>query len=55
MPEKAEAEKPIDARLSYVEEFLDTSLRQLTVRATLDNPGWIIPGSGATILVPPVR
>jgi WD40 repeat protein len=55
MPDKAEAEKPIDARLSFVEEFLDTSLRQLTVRATLDNPGWIIPGSGATIVVPPLR
>jgi WD40 repeat protein len=55
MPEKDEAQKHIDAKLSYVEEFLDTSLRQLTVRAMLDNPGWIIPGSGATIVVPPLR
>jgi hypothetical protein len=54
MPEKAEAQKHIDAKLNYVEEFLDTSLRQLTVRATLENPGWIIPGSGATIVVPPL-
>jgi WD40 repeat protein len=53
MPESAEAQRHIDAQLSYVEEFLDTSLRQLTVRATLDNPSWIIPGSGATIVVPP--
>jgi hypothetical protein len=55
MPEKTEAQQPIDARLSYVEEFLDTSLRQLTVRARLDKPGWIIPGSGATIVVPPLH
>jgi WD40 repeat protein len=55
MPEKTEAQQPIDARLSYVEEFLDTSLQQLTVRATLEDPGWIIPGSGARIVVPSLR
>ncbi len=54
MPVKAEAQEHIDGKLNYVEEFLDTSLRQLTVRATLENPGWIIPGSGATIVVPPM-
>ncbi len=54
MPERAEAQQHIDGKLNYVEEFLDTSLRQLTVRATLENPGWIIPGSSATIVVPPL-
>jgi WD40 repeat protein len=53
MPSKAEAEKPLPAQLSYVEEFLDTSLKRVAVRATLENPGWIIPGGGATIVVPP--
>ncbi len=55
MPEKAEAEKPIEGQMNYVEEFLDTSLKRLTVRAVLDNPGWIIPGSGAAIVVPPLK
>ena len=53
MPSKAEAEKPLPAQLSYVEEFLDTSLKRVAVRARLENPGWIIPGGGATIVVPP--
>ena len=51
-PEKTEAEQPIAGQLTYVEEFLDTSLKRLTVRATFDNPGWIIPGSNAAIVVP---
>ena len=42
-------------QLTYVEEFLDTSLKRVTVRATLNNPGGtIIPGSSATIVVPPL-
>lgn len=53
MPSKTEAEKPLPAELSYVEEFLDTSLRRVTVRATLKNPGWVIPGATATVVVPP--
>jgi hypothetical protein len=53
MPDKAEAEEPLRAQLSYVEEFLDTSLRRVTVRANLDNPKWrLIPGSTATVVVP---
>jgi hypothetical protein len=28
-------------------------MRKVTVRATLENPGWIIPGQSATIVVPP--
>ena len=55
MPEKAEAEQPIAGQLTYVEEFLDTSLKRVTVRATMNNPGGlIIPGSSATIVVPPI-
>jgi WD40 repeat protein len=54
MPRKDEAEKPLTGQLSYVEEFLDTSLRRVTVRATLQNPGWIIPGGTATVVVPPL-
>jgi WD40 repeat protein len=53
MPSKAEADKPLPAQLSYVEEFLDTSLKRVAVRANLDNPGWIIPGATATVVVPP--
>jgi multidrug efflux pump subunit AcrA (membrane-fusion protein) len=54
MPRKDEAEKPLSGELSYVEEFLDTSLRRVTVRANVTNPGWIIPGGTATVVVPPL-
>jgi WD40 repeat protein len=44
LPKKDEAEKPLPGQLSYVEEFLDTGLKQVTVRATLLNaPDWVIP------------
>jgi hypothetical protein len=55
MPDRKEAEKPLPARLTYVEEFLDTSLRRVTVRADLDNANeWLIPGGSATLVVPPL-
>ncbi|MFM7151774.1 MAG: HlyD family efflux transporter periplasmic adaptor subunit [Gemmataceae bacterium] len=54
LPAKDEAEKPLDAQLTFVEEFLDTSLKRLTIRATLQNvPDGVIPGSSASIVVPP--
>ncbi len=53
MPSKAEAEKPLPAQLTYVEEFLDTSLRKVAARATFESPDWIIPGGSATIVVLP--
>jgi WD40 repeat protein len=55
MPKNDETEKgPLVAHLSYVEEFLDTSLKRVAVRVTLDNPpDWVIPGSSATIVVQP--
>jgi WD40 repeat protein len=53
MPGEAEAKTPLRAELSYVEEFLDTSLREVAVRATFDNPEWrILPGSTATLVIP---
>jgi WD40 repeat protein len=54
MPDKMESETSSTGELTYVEEFLDTSLKRLTVRATVKNPGWIIVGSNATIVVPPL-
>jgi WD40 repeat protein len=53
MPDRMEAEAAQAGQLTFVEGFLDTSLKQVTVRAMLENPGWIIPGSAATIVVPP--
>jgi WD40 repeat protein len=56
LPESVEVEKPLAGQLTYVEEFLDTSLRRLTIRATVDNRGgWVLPGSAATIVVPPLK
>ena len=55
LPSRAEAEKPLTGQLSYVEEFLDTSLRRLGIRADVENPGWVIPGASATIVVPPLK
>lgn len=53
MPDKDEAEKPLPAELTYVEDFLDTSLKRVTLRATLQAPEWLIAGANATIVVPP--
>ncbi|MBY0227988.1 MAG: hypothetical protein K2W96_01775, partial [Gemmataceae bacterium] len=52
LPTRAEAEAPLAGQLTYVEEFLDSSLRKLAVRANVDNPGWVLPGATATIVVP---
>jgi hypothetical protein len=53
LPRKDEAEKPLDANLTFVEEFLDTGLKKVTVRATIkDAKDWVIPGSIASIVVP---
>ena len=47
MPSATEATRPVKGELSYVEGFLDTSNKRVTVRATLDNAnGWVIPGCG---------
>src|SRR5581483_7969496 len=54
MPDKDDAEKPLPAELTYVEDFLDTSLKRVTLRATLQNPGWVIAGANASIVVPPM-
>ncbi len=53
-PEQAERDQPIAGQLTYVEGFLDTSMKRVTVRASFYNPGWIIPGSSAAIVVPPL-
>lgn len=54
LPRKEEAEKPFDAQLTYVEQFLDTGLKRLTIRATMANLSeGVNPGSTATIVVPP--
>jgi WD40 repeat protein len=53
MPEKDEAEKPLPAELTYVEDFLDTSLKRVTLRASLQAPEWLIAGANAAIVVPP--
>jgi WD40 repeat protein len=53
MPEKAEVEQQLAAGLTLVEKHLDTRSRQVRVWAELDNPGWLIPGGSATMVVPP--
>ncbi|MFQ3650789.1 MAG: hypothetical protein SNJ75_10680 [Gemmataceae bacterium] len=54
MPDRLEIEKPLPGELTFVEEFLDVSARKLAIRATVENPGWVIPGASATIVVPPL-
>lgn len=55
LPQKSDYEKPLSGELSYIEEFLDTGLlKRITVRASFRNPGNLIPGSLATVLIPPV-
>lgn len=53
MPEKKEVESRLSARLSLVEKHLDTHSRQVRVWAELQDPGWLIPGMRATMVVPP--
>jgi WD40 repeat protein len=53
MPEKKEAESQLFAHLTLVEKHLDTQSRQVRVWAELQNPGWLIPGMRATMVVPP--
>jgi biotin carboxyl carrier protein len=51
-PPAPQADRPIEGELSYVEDSLDTSLKRVAVRATFDNPGWVIPGSSTTLVAP---
>jgi WD40 repeat protein len=53
MPEKDEIESRLEATLTLVEKHLDTQSRQVRVWAELQNPGWLIPGTRATMVVPP--
>jgi hypothetical protein len=55
MPSEGEVEKLPTAHLVLVEKSRDTSTRQVRVWAELDrdNPGWLIPGGTATLVVPP--
>ncbi len=53
MPEKNEIESRLEAHLMLVEKYLDTQSRQVRVWAELQNPGWLIPGTQATMVVPP--
>jgi WD40 repeat protein len=56
MPGKAEAENFPKAYLAFVEEFLDTSLKKVAVRAELKNPPWrLTPGLTATLVFPPEK
>jgi len=54
MPDKLEVETPLPGQLTFVEEFLDINARKLSIRADVKNPGWVIPGASATIVVPPL-
>jgi WD40 repeat protein len=53
MPAAKETEKPLTGTLTYVEEFLDSGVKKVAVRAELRNPGWLIPGQTATLVIPP--
>jgi WD40 repeat protein len=55
MPEKDEVESRLEAHLTLVEKHLDTQSRQVRVWAELQNPGWLIPGTRATMVVPPQK
>ncbi len=56
MPSPQEIDSRLEARLSLVEKYLDTQSRHVKVHAELNNPGWLIPGSHATmVIVPPKK
>jgi multidrug efflux pump subunit AcrA (membrane-fusion protein) len=43
----------LTAQLSSVEVLFDRSIKTVTVRADLDNPGWLMPGQTVTLEFPP--
>jgi WD40 repeat protein len=45
-------EKALKARVSLVEQSIDSSSRQVRIWADLENPGWLIPGTTATMVIP---
>lgn len=54
MPSKAEADNTVTAQLTYVDEFVDSSLKRVPVRAEMRKaPRWVIPGATATLVIPP--
>ena len=55
MPSQQEVDSRLEARLTLVEFNLDTQSRHVKVWAELDNPGWLIPGMQATMVVLPPR
>jgi WD40 repeat protein len=51
MPTHDEVSRRLTARLLYVEEFQDTSVKKVPIRAELPNPGWLMPGGLATMVI----
>ena len=41
------------ARVTLVEKSRETQSRKVRVWAELNNPGWLLPGARATLVVPP--
>lgn len=55
MPSQQEIESRLEARLTLVDPSLETQSRHVKVWAELNNPGWLIPGMQATMVVLPPR
>lgn len=55
MPEQKEVESRLEANLTLVDLARDTESLKVRVWAELQNPGWLIPGSRATMVVPPQK
>jgi WD40 repeat protein len=55
MPSQQEIDSRLEARLTLVEYNLDTQSRHVKVWAELNNPGWLIQGMQATMVVLPPR
>lgn len=56
MPESQEVDqKDLTATISLVENFIDSTNRQVRIWAELDtpNPGWLVPGGTATLVIEP--
>ena len=53
LPKAEEVDQPLTARVTLVEKSRDTQSRKVRLWAELDNPGWLIPGGKATLVVPP--
>ncbi|HXG10036.1 MAG TPA: HlyD family efflux transporter periplasmic adaptor subunit [Gemmataceae bacterium] len=55
MPDPKEVDQELKARITLVDRSLDSSTRQVRIAAELTNPGYLLPGDTATLVIEPKK